>query len=1409
MTRVSIHHSELYPPPRRGFQTQFRRCRVALSLALLAAALVPAASRATLHSEWSDHYDLGNTPVHVVISPSADPNYHSQILWWRGKDRLSRDFGGLLKWKALPDGDFTQWPSAAIDTVKLDFPGKDVFCAGHTHLGDGRLMVSGGTMLDGFEVGTYHNMLFDPKTATWDSTTIGDMSERRWYPSATLLGDNRVLVTSGSKYFQAHLFGGVAGSASLPSDRTIHRQRVTSFGGEDPAVGPVGNEPWPQARTGHSLSNMSTRWGAEVYFGGLRDDGQYTNDVWFLYRGDDSLASDYKYTWVQRTPTGAIPVPRSEAVTAGLEGEVLVWGGRNGSQLLQSSELRAFREGAAGQFTWNVVIPSGTAPTARYGHGVAIREVQDQPDTMYMTGGATAIGALPSDPKVYSLSYESGGAAAWSELALAPGSPVPPPCRGHVFFMDPDDRQYSLYGNIGRRAILFGGVNSSNAYSDTIWVLWFKFEGPTWQPVVAPASAGLGRERCGYAFDKYTQRLYIYGGEAGGVRKKDVRWVALDSLWTNTISPRQWRALPDLPQEVSGLTATFVTNVAFSRRNEVYDPAAWGTAPAWTRLSPLKLDWYPFGFTIPDAISGGRKVFVAGPGRQAWWVNPNDSLSSATKVGTYSAVRGGSAVMYETGKIMKCGTRDTDGYRKDAVGTTESIDLTTGTTWATRGSMYWPRVNHNLVMLPTGEVLVTGGTAIVDNTQDFSPRVQPEIWNPTTGQWYGGGTTGDFLKSDPHQQHRGYHSTAILLPDGRVLCGGGNATNDPGHLHDRNSFNIFAPPYLFDASGAVATRPQFLSTPREVSWGQLVTLRTDVVADHFVLLRPGAVTHAFNEEQRYIKLNPTALDTPGVASVEIPFDRDEVPPGDYYLFAMKGGVPSMARWVHVDLKPQRINTLNVACPVASTFKVSWVAPHDESIPSDVATNQYELRFRDGAPVDTTDLTTSALITMGIPRTPGLVETRQLTVTAGHLCYFRVRSRDRSLQWSPWSNSTYALALASGSCGGTGGGGGGGGHEGTRAEQATSMFPHAPVASEGNSLLNGERDDLVVCDVMPLEADPVGADGVARAWVHQYGPDALEAHALRLLAVDHDPDVEVVAGPRGVHAGHRTAAASVVRTTGGTATSVDVTTGYATAPGDTLVVVLDGGAGDPLVMHAAGAYEGDADDSTGILVQAEVGSLWQTQARLNPRQQWSDLMVDSLGSSRIRLVSLGHHSFDFVGHLARLEAGLSAQWLTPSAVFHSTLGELPDAFTSGPSVIVPGERLTAAFTPPPASDRVRSWFMELTGARVAGGAASSSARSGQSGDVPLQFALATPRPNPAARSTSLRFAVPRASEVRIDVFDLLGRRVASLARGSFAPGWHEARWDGRTRSGALAAPGAYLVRMTSAGFDAHRKVVLLP
>jgi len=146
---------------------------------------------------------------------------------------------------------------------------------------------------------------------------------------------------------------------------------------------------------------------------------------------------------------------------------------------------------------------------------------------------------------------------------------------------------------------------------------------------------------------------------------------------------------------------------------------------------------------------------------------------------------------------------------------------------------------------------------------------------------------------------RNYHSEALLLLDGRLITLGSDPlygdvdNNKPGTFEKR--IEIYSPPYLFQGD-----RPEIASGPVQVERGHRMWFGIpDVGAVRAArLVRPSAVTHVTDVEQRSIKLdierNGDGLD------VTIPASAGLVPSGWYMLFVTdENGAPSKAHWVHV------------------------------------------------------------------------------------------------------------------------------------------------------------------------------------------------------------------------------------------------------------------------------------------------------------------------------------------------------------------------------------------------------------------------------------------------------------------------------------------------------------------------------
>ena len=87
-------------------------------------------------------------------------------------------------------------------------------------------------------------------------------------------------------------------------------------------------------------------------------------------------------------------------------------------------------------------------------------------------------------------------------------------------------------------------------------------------------------------------------------------------------------------------------------------------------------------------------------------------------------------------------------------------------------------------------------------------------------------------------------------------------------------------------------------------------------------------------------------------------------------------------------------------------------------------------------------------------------------------------------------------------------------------------------------------------------------------------------------------------------------------------------------------------------------------------------------------------------------------------------------------------------------------------------------------------------------------LATPTPNPFRGFATIHFGLARAGEARLELFDLAGRRVRTLASGVHGAGAHFATWNGRDQGGNSVGSGVYFVRLTTPSKVLHARVIAL-
>ncbi len=306
-------------------------------------------------------------------------------------------------------------------------------------------------------------------------------------------------------------------------------------------------------------------------------------------------------------------------------------------------------------------------------------------------------------------------------------------------------------------------------------------------------------------------------------------------------------------------------------------PERWD-AGVWTALTgaDLKLSNYPRAFVEPKDgrvfVVGDNIVQILDPNGNGSW-SPGPARRVANR--NYgAAVMLDSKVLYAGGGGKACPAMP----ERSA----EIIDLADASpSWAFTGSMAMARRQVNLTILPDGTALATGGTSTCGQSDEAGAVFSAELWDPGTGQWKTLASAGVV---------RVYHSTAMLLPDARVLSTGGG---DGGGVTPQRSYEVFSPPYLFKGD-----RPSYDLASTDMRYGQPFAVSTVDAASirKVTIIRLPSTTHAADMSQR---LNTLQFQVAGGGlTLTPPADGRTAPPGPYMLFLVnEAGVPSVAQTV--------------------------------------------------------------------------------------------------------------------------------------------------------------------------------------------------------------------------------------------------------------------------------------------------------------------------------------------------------------------------------------------------------------------------------------------------------------------------------------------------------------------------------
>ena len=377
-------------------------------------------------------------------------------------------------------------------------------------------------------------------------------------------------------------------------------------------------------------------------------------------------------------------------------------------------------------------------------------------------------------------------------------------------------------------------------------------------------------------------RVFVTGGHlpgtAFGFGAPETDFFAPPTTWTSGPLLDEARWYPTNVPLGNGKTLIFggdVTESDPATSVESYDPIS-NTITGLPATADRDLALYP----RMHLLANGRIAWVNHAKTRTFnpannlWSSVVDTMNFGSRGETLSSV-----VLPGLNEVMVIGGANN---QQGTTATTEIIDFSEASPqWRFSAPMNAARENGNAVLLPDGTVLMVGGGLGPSNYRN--PVLFAEVYDPVAETW---------TVMDAQVLPRMYHSTALLLPDGRVLSAG----HDRGRpASNQLTGEIFSPPYLFKGP-----RPTITSSPGSVGYGEQFEVTTPDATNisRVALISPGSVTHALDMGQRYVDVSFSADGT--TLTLTAPANGNMAPPGPYMLFILNDeGVPSVASWVQL------------------------------------------------------------------------------------------------------------------------------------------------------------------------------------------------------------------------------------------------------------------------------------------------------------------------------------------------------------------------------------------------------------------------------------------------------------------------------------------------------------------------------
>jgi hypothetical protein len=443
------------------------------------------------------------------------------------------------------------------------------------------------------------------------------------------------------------------------------------------------------------------------------------------------------------------------------------------------------------------------------------------------------------------------------------------------------------------------------------WQLWQEDQGP-----LSPAGMHLGRNLfcSGHCFLP-DGRLLVAAGQSWNSPFSQGIWGADHDIHTFDPTSERWSRHQDMPAAryyptcvtlpngialICGGAWTRVWNQA-NHESETFDWRSNIKSPP-ARFDPGHIsELYPFLQVLPDGSPTG-KLFVFSKnearlfdlGSRTWGSNS----FKTTSPGSRNYPHQGSCLLLpllpekpQQVRVMVIGGQ---GHDDEATNTVEIFEFDrtnpANSRWRAPagGHMAQKRFMSDAVLLPDQTVLVVNGAGAGAADHSHHPVRETQLFDTGTETW---------KPLAPINRDRMYHSTAILLPSGRVLVAGNTEHWNPSNPVEDKTVEIFTPPYLQRGS-----RPRIAEAPSQLAYGQQFGIRSPDAGRirSVALMRAGSVTHTNNMDQRYVGLAIVGRSADRL-TVRAPQDGTYAPLGHYLLFIVNDDrVPSVASMVRLN-----------------------------------------------------------------------------------------------------------------------------------------------------------------------------------------------------------------------------------------------------------------------------------------------------------------------------------------------------------------------------------------------------------------------------------------------------------------------------------------------------------------------------